>query len=52
MANSDIIDIIITNVADMLVYLLPVIALLSGIIFMVSFLLYITIGLGRRTFRG
>jgi len=52
MANSAIIDLIIANVADMLTYMMPIIGLLSGIIFIVSFFLYVTIGLGRRVFRG
>ncbi len=44
MANSDIIDIIIQTTADSLHYLLPVIAILSGIMLILSFLFKVTIG--------
>lgn len=44
MANSEIIDIIVESTADTLHYLLPVIALLSGIMLLLSFLFKVTIG--------
>lgn len=52
MANTEIVDLIIQQTADMLTYMLPVIGIMAGIIFMISWLMSITIGLGRRTFRG
>jgi hypothetical protein len=52
MANTDVINTIIGLVQQYFVYMLPIIALLAGITFMVSFLMSVTMGLGRRTFRG
>lgn len=52
MANTDVINEIITMTADMMTYMLPVIAVLAGITLMISFLLSVTIGMGRRTFKG
>jgi hypothetical protein len=52
MASSDVVNLIITTVASYFTYMLPVIAILAGITFMVSFLMSVTMGLGRRTFRG
>ena len=44
MANSEIIDIIIASTAETLHYLLPVIALLSGVMLLLSFLFKVTLG--------
>lgn len=43
MANTEVIDKILTVTGEMLVYMLPVIALLSGITLILSFLLHVTI---------
>lgn len=51
MANTEVINLILETTADMLQYMLPIIGILSGIIFIVSFLLYLTVGLGRRVFK-
>ncbi len=48
MANSEVIDIIIQTTADMLVYMLPVIAVLSGLMLILSFLLHVTINAVKR----
>jgi len=50
MANSDIIDLIIQTTANMLVYMLPVIAVLSGITLLLSFLYAATLGSVKRIF--
>jgi preprotein translocase subunit SecF len=52
MANTAVIDTIISLVKDYMTYMLPVIALLAGLSFIFSFLFVITMGLGRRTFKG
>lgn len=52
MANTEVITIILQLVSQYFVYMLPIIGVLSGITFMVSFLMSVTMGLGRRTFRG
>ena len=44
MANAEIINLIIKTVADMVVYLLPVTALLAGLIFIFSVFYEFTIG--------
>jgi len=51
MASSEIITTIIELVRDMLLYLLPVIALLAGLNYIFGFLLHVTLGQGRRIFR-
>lgn len=51
MANTQVIAEIISMTGDMLTYMLPVIAVLSGITLMISFLLSVTLGMGRRTFK-
>lgn len=49
MASSEVVNLIIELVSDMLVYLLPVIAVLSGITFIVSFLMNVVMGFARRS---
>lgn len=51
MANADVINLIISNVATMLLYMMPVVAVMSGIIFIVSWVTHITLGMARRTFK-
>lgn len=52
MASEEIVVKIIEMTSTMLVYMLPVIAILAGINFIVTWLMSITMGLGKRTFRG
>lgn len=50
MANEEIINLIIQTTADMLVYMLPVIAILSGITLILSFLYAVTLGSVKKIF--
>jgi hypothetical protein len=50
MANSDIIDLIIQTTANMLTYMLPVIAICSGLTLILSFLYSVTLGSVKRIF--
>lgn len=43
MANEEIIDLILETFADSLVYLLPIIGVMTGIVFIISLLLDVTI---------
>ncbi len=52
MANTEIIDIIIQTTSEFFIYMLPVIGVMSGIVFLVTWLMSITLGLGRRSFNG
>ncbi len=52
MANTDLVNLIVSTVSSYFTYMLPIIGILAGISFMVSFLMSVTMGLGRRTFRG
>lgn len=52
MANTDVINTIIQLVAEYFTYMLPIVGVLAGITFMVSFFYSVTLGMGRRTFRG
>lgn len=44
MANAELINLIIETVANMLEYMLPVIGLLSGLVFILSFFYQVTFG--------
>jgi len=50
MASEDMIILIVELTADMMQYMLPIIALLAGLTFIFSFLVSITMGWGKRTF--
>lgn len=52
MANTEVINLIMQTVGELVVYMLPVIALLSGLTFIFSFLIYVTMGWSRRIFKG
>jgi hypothetical protein len=52
MANTEVITTILDLVKDMLTYMLPVIGVLAGIKFMISWLMSVTLGMGRQTFKG
>ena len=50
MANTDVIDIIIDTTGEMFTYMLPVLGVMTGIVYITSFLLYVTIGVAKRPF--
>lgn len=50
MANTEVIEVIVTSTSDMFTYMLPIIGVLAGITFMFTFLMSVTMGFGRRTF--
>jgi len=52
MASSEIITTIIDLTRDMLLYMMPIIALMSGLTLIISFLFAITLGQSRKIFRG
>lgn len=52
MTNTEIVSAIVAMVGDLMEFMLPIIGIMSGIIFVVTFLISITLGFGRRTFRG
>lgn len=52
MANVEIITTIINLVKDMMTYMLPIIALLAGINFMLTWFMSVIFGHGRRAFKG
>lgn len=52
MANIDVINIIVAMAADYFHYMLPVIGVLAGVVFIASWLHSSLFGLGRRSFRG
>lgn len=52
MANTEVINLILLTAQDYFHYMLPIIGILSGIVFIFSALMYVTIGLGRRVFKG
>jgi hypothetical protein len=52
MASSEVVDQIISLTADFLTYMMPIIGVLAGITFITSWFMSVTIGMGRRTFKG
>jgi len=52
MANTDVINLIVSTTASYFTYMLPIIGVLAGISFIVSFFYAVTLGMGRRTFKG
>lgn len=50
MANTDVINEIISVAGDAFTYLLPVVGIMAGIMFITTFLFAVTIGLAKRTF--
>ena len=52
MANTAVIDQILTIFRDFFAYVAPIIGVMAGLSFIFTFLVSITLGLGRRTFRG
>lgn len=51
MANEDLVILILQMTASYLEYMLPVIGIMAGIIFVVSFLYAVTLGASRKVFR-
>jgi hypothetical protein len=52
MASADVVSQILEFAGTSFVYLLPVIGILAGINFIFTWVMSLTMGLGRRTFRG
>jgi len=52
MANSEVVNLILTTTSDFFTYMMPIIGILAGISFVVSFFFTVVMGMGRRTFRG
>lgn len=52
MASGEVVDLIVSTTADFMSYMVPIIAVMAGITFVVSFFMSVTLGMGRRTFKG
>lgn len=52
MANGDIVNLILSMTGEFLTYMLPIVAIMSGIVFVVTWFTTLLLGIGRRTFRG
>lgn len=52
MADTGVINLILQVAQSYMIYLLPIIGIMSGIIFIITWLMSITLGFGRRTFKG
>lgn len=52
MASSELVAEILVFAGQSFVYMLPVIGTLAGINFVVSWVMSLTMGMGKRTFRG
>lgn len=52
MIDTSIVNDIIATTQGYFTYILPVIAVMSGVVFIVSWLMSLTVGLAKRTFRG
>jgi len=51
MTNTEIVGEILLMTKDFLQFMLPIIGIMAGIIFIVTWLMSITVGSGRRTFK-
>lgn len=51
MANTEIIDLIIQTTASAMTYLMPIIGVMTGVVFIVSFLFDVTINAYKKTRR-
>lgn len=51
MASSEIVNLILQTAAESMLYLLPVIGIMSGVVFIIGFLFEVTIGSSRKIFR-
>ena len=52
MTNSEVVAEIVSMTQNLLEYMMPVIGVLAGLTFVLSFFFSVTLGMGRRTFRG
>jgi len=52
MANTDVINLIIQTAASYITYMLPVLGILAGLTFIFSMLYAVTLGFGRKAFKG
>lgn len=52
MTNTEVVGQIVGYMGELLQFMLPIIGVMSGLIFVITFLLSITLGFGKRTFRG
>lgn len=52
MASADIVNQIISMTGEFLSYMMPIIGVMTGIVFIVSLFLEVTLGTVRKTFRG
>jgi len=43
---------LIATISEMMVYLLPILGILAGVNLVLTWLMSLTVGLGRRTFKG
>jgi len=50
MTNTEVVGQIVTMTTDLFAFMMPVIGVLAGIVFVTSFMLSVTLGLGKRTF--
>jgi len=52
MANTDVVLLILETARDYFTYMMPIIGILGGIVFIFSAVFAVVFGMGRRTFRG
>jgi len=50
MANTELITIIIDTTGEMFTYMLPILGVMTGIVYITSFILHVTIGAAKRSF--
>jgi len=52
MASEDIVNLVVTCATDTFTYMLPLIGFMAGLSFIVHWLMYITVGIGGKVFKG
>lgn len=51
MTNTEVVTQLVTIFGEFITFMLPIIGLMAGLAFVVTWLMYITVGIGRRVFK-
>lgn len=51
MTNTEVVSQLVTIFGEFITFMLPIIGLMAGLSFIVTWLMYLTVGIGRRVFK-
>jgi hypothetical protein len=52
MASADMVNLLLSFVGDTMTYMIPIIAVLAGLNFIITWFMSVVFGLGRQSFKG